>query len=457
VKALVLARNAGLVRPVLMGSALLAAGLLLARQCASDPLLSIALCVAVPGALLVIGNAVRGGTIGLLVVLLATLLSDPFQPEVLPLSGYRISLGKVLVVLAVVCLAARSAACEQRMLLRHALTMPACALAAIALAQVPFSGYPEIALKKSVSLVSLVLMAHVVATLVARSDRDRFAVGVAWTLLAAGVLALVLYPMGIMLDGQPAIDGRASGTLDNPNEWAASCLIAVPWLWAESSARKGRARWLFTGTAAVLAISVVLSFSRGAYLAALITALAMLLIARRLSLRLVVIGIGLTFALDQLFPLASVMDRFTSSFESHTSIDTSISNRATILEAGIQVFLDHPILGCGLGAFPIESATTAHVPFGTDAHNTFLTVACETGLLGVILFVWMLWPLMLRLKRQGLGQRGDRRVRGLLFGFLAMGLMATTVTLHLQGYVWFWIGCAMGLTQDREARAEEAP
>lgn len=82
----------------------------------------------------------------------------------------------------------------------------------------------------------------------------------------------------------------------------------------------------------------------------------------------------------------------------------SINSRKAIWKAGVRVWLEHPILGIGAGAYPEAVRPQLGRPAIAQAryvaHNTFLSVLVETGLLGFLLwgamllclavFVWML-------------------------------------------------------------------
>jgi putative inorganic carbon (hco3(-)) transporter len=81
------------------------------------------------------------------------------------------------------------------------------------------------------------------------------------------------------------------------------------------------------------------------------------------------------------------------------------SHRAVAWETAFETFKRHPLLGRGVG-MPVSSATyvnpSGRVETLTDAHNTYLSLAGELGLLGLLAFAAMivflvrgLWPLQL--------------------------------------------------------------
>lgn len=67
--------------------------------------------------------------------------------------------------------------------------------------------------------------------------------------------------------------------------------------------------------------------------------------------------------------------------ESITGAGNALGVRAEIWKSAIEAFLQKPIWGIGIGNFSYHN-------FG--GHNAYLTLLCETGLIGCALFVWML-------------------------------------------------------------------
>jgi O-antigen ligase len=82
-------------------------------------------------------------------------------------------------------------------------------------------------------------------------------------------------------------------------------------------------------------------------------------------------------------------------------VDASIRMRTQLLIGGSKMFLDHPILGVGVGNFIVHSVHYSGVLPPSYAHNMFLHVAAETGVLGIFFFVallWMTWRMLRRIQ-----------------------------------------------------------
>ena len=66
---------------------------------------------------------------------------------------------------------------------------------------------------------------------------------------------------------------------------------------------------------------------------------------------------------------------------------------------GARLFITHPILGVGAGNYQFFDITYAEESPGGISHNHFITIAAETGLLGLMMFIWLLLALVKIVKR----------------------------------------------------------
>jgi O-antigen ligase len=183
---------------------------------------------------------------------------------------------------------------------------------------------------------------------------------------------------------------RYSATGFNANDLGLTLALGIPAAWyltvSGSDGRRARGLRLLNYAyipAAILAI--LLTASRGALLATvpgflfLLGSLARLKLFTRVLICAVLVG-GL-FALKPLIPQSS-LQRIATTGTSITEED--LGGRADIWRKGIAVFSEHPILGVGSGAFPTAIGS------GQVAHNAFLSVLVEVGMIGFFLFVTVL-------------------------------------------------------------------
>ncbi len=179
----------------------------------------------------------------------------------------------------------------------------------------------------------------------------------------------------------------------NPNTLALMMAIGIPiaWYLAVSQGDGKRAYVLKIINFAFVPLSlftIMLTSSRGGLIAVIPAFFYILGSITRLSLfrRLLITAIlvGVLYALYPLVPQSS-LDRLATT-ETEISEGT-LSNRTIIWEEGIKVFFKHPIIGVGSNAF---YDTVKFQNRNITAHNTYLEVAVEVGLIGFALFVIMI-------------------------------------------------------------------
>jgi O-antigen ligase len=75
-------------------------------------------------------------------------------------------------------------------------------------------------------------------------------------------------------------------------------------------------------------------------------------------------------------------------------LDHATSGRSKLVSEGVRIAADHPLAGVGVGSFKRAYAERTGLrgdePKKAASHDTPVTVAAETGFLGIALFVWLL-------------------------------------------------------------------
>lgn len=188
------------------------------------------------------------------------------------------------------------------------------------------------------------------------------------------------------LAGSEAVYGRYSASGTHPNSLGFALALGIPLAWhLAASGGKGKKNQVLRLVnyayvpAAIFAIS--LTATRFALLATLPTFLFGIGTFVRLKplsrVLIFVILAGALFALPLVIPQSS-LQRLATTADEISSGD--LNGRVAIWREGLAVFAAHPLLGVGSAAFhsAIES--------GRSAHNTFLAVATELGLIGFLLF-----------------------------------------------------------------------
>ena len=197
----------------------------------------------------------------------------------------------------------------------------------------------------------------------------------------------------------PQLGGWIYGPYVNHNHYAGlmEMLTPVPLVFCLTRYARGHLRTAAAAGAALMAATIFFSGSRGgmlAFLAELILLGALLLRLQR-GPRLAA-GFGL-FSVLMLALLAWVggaeLTKRVTSIGSETRQELSGGLRSTINKDGIKMFAHKPLLGWGLGAFPVaypQYRTFYTNFFVNEAHDDYLQLLVETGLIGTITLLWFL-------------------------------------------------------------------
>ncbi len=127
-------------------------------------------------------------------------------------------------------------------------------------------------------------------------------------------------------------------------------------------------------------IGLVLTTSRSAYLAFVAGSFAVLLLGKKL--KKYIAHIFLMFVLSFLFLYIFVPDTLSFLIARITSVSQVLS-RLELIEIGLNLFAQNPLLGLGLGYY----YELSRLSFG-DAiiHNTYIWILVETGIIGFLIF-----------------------------------------------------------------------
>jgi len=173
-------------------------------------------------------------------------------------------------------------------------------------------------------------------------------------------------------------------------------LVPIPLVLALTHLASTRTRAVAAAAAAVMVGTIFLSGSRGGMLAivAELIILSVLLVKQKRSLR-TAIGVGLFLAivvgLLTWVGGSELSKRIATVGPLHSEISSDI--RININRDGLKMFLKKPVLGWGLGTFPVvypQFRTFYTNFFVNEAHNDYLQLLVEMGLLGFATMLWFL-------------------------------------------------------------------
>lgn len=195
---------------------------------------------------------------------------------------------------------------------------------------------------------------------------------------------------------------------------------------ARPAPRRGRL-WLSLAVAAQF-VALMLTMTRGAWIAVFAGLGAVAVLARS---RAVAIATAGAFAVLMVFAnfYASDQGRTIAVTEFATAeADRNVSTRLVLWDMSWSMFLDHPLLGVGMGDYSIEAEkrlAERQVRTTVDSHNVFLQVLATRGLVGFLPFVAFFAVLVRSLWRIAAGSERASLARHYAIG--ALGVTAAVL------------------------------
>ncbi len=177
---------------------------------------------------------------------------------------------------------------------------------------------------------------------------------------------------------------RAVGFFPDPHMFSFYLGLIIP-LSFGLYAKTAKKRWL---TFSILLICAnLLTFSRGGYVAILMGCISgMILLWPKMRTSTQHLFIAFIFSITLLFliPHNPFTQRFISSFD---TTDTSNTHRIFLWKQACEEITKRPLFGTGLGAYPAIINPTADYRMPIYAHNLFLDITTELGLIGLLFFI----------------------------------------------------------------------
>ena len=222
---------------------------------------------------------------------------------------------------------------------------------------------------------------------------------------AYGVLLAAVYGFFFAksVDGRLALVG---GTFGDPNGFALSLLIGVPFLWVKAAYASVFKKIFFFACSAVVFISFAKAGSRGGLLALAAMLLVMFIVSTASQRMLLCVGacVGLvcaSFLLPSylraryftIFSPASASATLDASSKEQLESDIASSGeRQALLQQSIHMTFEHPIFGVGPGVFAFAAWDERKAETGSGGltlvtHNTYTQVSSETGFPGFFFFL----------------------------------------------------------------------
>ncbi|WP_338752826.1 O-antigen ligase family protein [Bacillus sp. FJAT-52991] len=193
------------------------------------------------------------------------------------------------------------------------------------------------------------------------------------------------------LDTEQVNYGRYAAEGFDPNDLGVILALGIPMAWYLLIVQKTFIlKWLNAAYILLGMLAIIMTASRTAFAVAILGLFYIALIYGRLSHRTKILVI--VFIMISLFWGLKVIpngafDRILTIQEEVNS--GSLSGRGELWFAGLEMVNEQPLLGVGAGAYP--AALEEFLGTRELSHNTLLSVIAETGVIGLILFLTVLF------------------------------------------------------------------
>lgn len=372
-------------------------------------------------------------------LLVATL---PFEPVVGASFPLLVKAAGVVTLVAVLGALVRTNALEERLTFalhaRPTLWLGAfCLLGSISAA---WALSPRAAMVAAATASSLLLFMVMVALL---QRRDVYSL-LKWFV----AVAVASVPVALWI-GQDRLTERFASGGSDPNDYAALLLLGVM---VCGYGLTGSWRYV---AATILVAGILGTASRGGFVA-LVTVPALLMLVpgrspdknntavRRFARLAIVVAVILGTVWLSFSVLPRVAAIFSERAETLSVVKAqTFSGRTIIWNTGLRLYEEHPVLGVGLGNFALANDSGAYA--GAVAHNMYLGILAELGVIGLLMFVGFLVSLLRSSLRVARLDRMGTALLGSLFVWMVMG---SDLSLELRKPFYLIAGCVLALLHE---------
>ena len=329
-------------------------------------------------------------------------------------------------------------------------------------------------------------LAGVLVLLIAGSEsaQRRLLLAIAAAAVPVAILALLQYLFGIDWIKQHA---PPSGTLANKNMLGQYVALTMPVMFCFFLTAQRRAWfWISAGATACMAVTMVYTQSRAAWVVLILEALlaAGLLVWLRLKYRInplrelekkIALGCMLVLiaGLSALSPIGSSGEAAYSRYASRAAaVSGTFGSRYVIWRNSVPMWQEHVLFGVGIGNWQnwyeqYQSAyrqdqlilgTLSH----THAHNDYVEFVCQLGVVGLGLLLWMMVAAVLLFRRTLRSCESDSGpssvvMLGPLIGLVGIGTSALVSFPFQQPIAILLIMVYLAILSLHDARVRELP
>lgn len=258
--------------------------------------------------------------------------------------------------------------------------------------------------------------------------------------IAAAIVVGSVYPVGLGLLHFMESSGfdfashgglRVLSVFAHPNHFGVYLVVVMAAAWGLRNALEGPVRVLVDIAGLAASLMMILTLSRSAWLAAGILAVVLGWKNRRILIACAVAAPAIVLVMPR------VLDRITDALQTSGAAASSTAIRFEIWSFAFPFWLQEPFVGHGWGSFLALSD-------GVYAHNDYLRILLETGIVGSAAFLFLMWKLIRRAVAGAAHSELPRAFFGLALGYVLIGLVTNSLDkLAFQWYFWALAGVAL--------------
>jgi O-antigen ligase len=270
------------------------------------------------------------------------------------------------------------------------------------------------------------------------------------------VVGVEMDPAWVDTENNQGVTTRIYSVFGNPNILAEYLLMTIPMsvglFWHSKKLSK---KVIFLGSTLIMMLALVLTLSRGAWVGIAMAALIfIILVDKRILLSIIPLSLGAVYLLPQ-----TILNRIVSIGNLQ---DSSNAYRIEMWGITADIIRDNWMVGVGFGHLPFKQTFETYIRTlpTYHAHNTYLQIAAEIGIPGLIAFLFFIFILfkygihkLIKNENKYINVMGAGSL-AVIGGLLAQGLSENVFYLP-KIIITFWILVSFILTLIRISEKEE--
>ncbi|MBE3576273.1 MAG: O-antigen ligase family protein [Limnochordales bacterium] len=257
--------------------------------------------------------------------------------------------------------------------------------------------------------------------------------GIVFGGVVASAISIVMYFQGYSyLSSHRSTLVLGENRRADPNHFAASLVLPLVFLLGKQDG--GLRRIVRAIFAAIVALAIVLSGSRGAVLASIL-AVAHLVLSKGLSSKRSIYVAGILI-LTLIVVTIAVPSELKDRFSVQGVLNSGGSGRLGLWRVAFAAFLERPLIGWGFGSFgrPAPGMVPWAGVLGTVPHSIYLQSLSELGIVGLLLLGSVLATHYARARKLGRNSEFYQAVAAAM-----VALIVVSATLGTLNYKYFWL------------------